>query len=207
MVRLLGIAPRSADYQSAALLLSYGRTERGSAEMAQPRTKVRGAPSGCPPRAARRTKVAESGGLAPQPVWPVHLFSRQRPRLGGFTLQIGPRGRICTCVGPLRRRRPELLGHAELDLAAGLSPATPRSKRGMIYLSPHEAKLVPLPGLAPGPRPSQSRMIAFSPQGGNGARRRNRTGLIRFTGPARRCLRLVGKWSPRRATLPGLALI
>lgn len=24
-----------------------------------------------------------------------------------------PRGRICTCVGPLRRRRPELLGHAE----------------------------------------------------------------------------------------------
>ena len=26
-----------------------------------------------------------------------------------------PRGRICTCVDPLRRRRPELLGHAEME--------------------------------------------------------------------------------------------
>lgn len=31
----------------------------------------------------------------------------------GFTSP-SPRGRICTCVDPLRRRRPELLGHAEM---------------------------------------------------------------------------------------------
>lgn len=79
-----------------------------------------------------------------------------------------PRGRICTCVDPLRRRRPELLGHAEMergsakraqpersegepsgcpragssankmDLAAGLPPTTRRSKRRMIVISPRE---------------------------------------------------------------------
>ena len=133
--------------------------------------------------------LAESGGLAPQPAEPIHLFSKQRPLLGGFTLQSGgeqwscptglaarngfqpitalrgftlrkngggerscspaarsrpirfkrvpaprpvsppksPRGRICTCVDPLRRRRPELLGHAEkVDLTAGLPPTTQR---------------------------------------------------------------------------------
>lgn len=51
------------------------------------------------------------------------------------------RGRICTCVVPLRRRRPELLGHAEqseMDLAAGVPPATQRSKRCMIVISPRE---------------------------------------------------------------------
>jgi hypothetical protein len=31
----------------------------------------------------------------------------------GFASE-SPRGRICTCVDPLRRRRPELLGHAEM---------------------------------------------------------------------------------------------
>lgn len=30
----------------------------------------------------------------------------------GFASQ-SPPGRICTCVDPLRRRRPELLGHGE----------------------------------------------------------------------------------------------
>lgn len=170
-----GNAPSSIGYQPIALLLSY------------------------------EPILAESGGLAPQPAEPIHLFSKQRPRLGGFTLQSGgrsaqrgdgeapslrgvsgagargagggtnkavilphkprgsnrlptdhrasrfyspknwrrrevmlpsgalppsplqtgagassgfasesPRGRICTCVDPLRRRRPELLGHAEM---------------------------------------------------------------------------------------------
>src|SRR5688572_19323810 len=179
--------------------------------------------------------LAESGGLAPQPAKPIHLFSKQRPHLGGFTLQSGgeqwscptslaarngfqpitalrgfalhkkwrrrevtlpsgawppnplqtgagassgfasesPRGRICTCVDPLRRRRPELLGHAEMergsaemaqpeqsegspsgcplggssankvDLAAGLPPTTQRSKRCMIIISPREEKSGP----------------------------------------------------------------
>lgn len=35
--------------------------------------------------------VAESGGLAPQSDEPIHLFSKQRPRLGEFTLQKSPR--------------------------------------------------------------------------------------------------------------------
>lgn len=127
---------------------------------------------------------------------PTPRFSRPFGELSP-ALSVGLRGRICTCVSPLRRRRPGLLGHAEtergsakvtpprakvrgepggrpqpgsaagkMDLAAGLSPATPRSKRGMIYVSPREdGKMVPLPGLAPGPRPSQGRVIAFSPQG------------------------------------------
>ncbi len=33
--------------------------------------------------------------------------------LTGFPSE-SPRDRICTCVDPLRRRRPELLGHAEM---------------------------------------------------------------------------------------------
>ena len=167
-----GNAPSSIGYQPIALLLSY------------------------------EPMLAESGGLAPQPAEPIHLLSKQRPRLGGFTLQSGgeqwscptslaarngfqpitalrgfalrkvaearghapqrpnvarsasngcrrlgrfrlrsPRGRICTCVDPLRRRRPELLGHAEkVDLAAGLPPTTQRSKRCMIVISPREGK-------------------------------------------------------------------
>lgn len=62
----------------------------------------------------------------------------------GFASQ-SPRGRICTCVDPLRRRRPELLGHAEkkVDLAAGLPPTTRRSKRRMIVISPREEKSGP----------------------------------------------------------------
>jgi len=32
-------------------------------------------------------KLAESGGLAPQPAAPVRLLSKQRPPLGGFTLR------------------------------------------------------------------------------------------------------------------------
>src|SRR5262245_22534412 len=33
--------------------------------------------------------MAESGGLAPRPAEPIQLLSKQRPRLGGFTLQRG----------------------------------------------------------------------------------------------------------------------
>jgi hypothetical protein len=106
----------------------------------------------------------------------VMLLSGRRPpdplqtgagALASFTSK-SPRGRICTCVDPLRRRRPELLGHAEMehgraptapsgqsegepsgcpqagspadtvDLAAGLPPTTRRSKRRMIIISPRE---------------------------------------------------------------------
>ena len=52
--------------------------------------------------------------------------------------------------------------------------------------------MVLLPGLAPGPRPSHGRVMAFSPQEEIGARRRSRTGLVRLTRPARRYLRLTG---------------
>src|SRR5215204_4997049 len=54
-----GNAPSSLAYRASALLLSY------------------------------EPMLAESGGLAPQPAVPIHLFSKQRPHLGGFTLQSG----------------------------------------------------------------------------------------------------------------------
>jgi hypothetical protein len=57
MVGPHGNAPGSIGYRPIALLLSYTR------------------------------KLAESGGVAPQPAEPVRLCSKQRPRLGGFTLQ------------------------------------------------------------------------------------------------------------------------
>ena len=86
---------------------------------------------------------------------------RDSVRASADSLSNGPRGRICTCVDPLRRRRPELLGHAEkqrcvraragdslqvtqiygkrkMDLTAGLSPAIPRSKHGVMYISLRE---------------------------------------------------------------------
>ena len=79
----------------------------------------------------------------------------------GFASE-SPRGRICTCVDPLRRRRPELLGHAEkMDLAAGLPPTTRRSKRRMIVISPREEKVVPSRGLAPRSRASRARVLSL----------------------------------------------
>src|ERR1041385_8897420 len=62
MVLAHGNAPGSIGYRPIALLLSYTR------------------------------KMAESRGLAPQPDWPVHLFSRQCPRLGGFALHVSATG-------------------------------------------------------------------------------------------------------------------
>lgn len=113
-------------------------------------------------------KMAEARGHAPLPAraGPIR-FKRSPESSSGFASE-SPRGRICTCVDPLRRRRPELLGHAEqVDLAAGLPPATR-------FEAPHDGnfttrgKMVPLPGLAPGSRPSQSRVMAISPQGESG---------------------------------------
>jgi hypothetical protein len=149
------------------------------------------------------SKVAESSGPAPQalrletasnrsPRFAVLLSKKWRRRevmlpsgagppnprqtgagtLSGFASE-SPRGRTCTCVDPLRRRRHELLGHAEMergsakmaqpeqsegessgcpragsstnkmDLAAGLPPTTQRSKRRMIVISPREEKSGP----------------------------------------------------------------
>ena len=110
MVRPPGIAPRSADYQSAALLLSYERIRNWRrAEVLRPNRSGRS------------------------------ICFRDSVRASADSLSNCPCGRICTCVDPLRRRRPELLGHAEImDLTAGLSPAMPRPKRGVIYLSLRE---------------------------------------------------------------------
>ena len=105
----------------------------------QSRDGIRPVSNGRPPSAVlssrkwRRREVtlpipheAERSGFKPAPIL-------DRLRL------LGPRDRSCTCVGPFRRRMPDLLGHAEkLDLVAGFSPASPRSKRGMIYVSLHE---------------------------------------------------------------------
>lgn len=71
LVRPLGIAPRSADYQSAALLLSYGRKMADgarSAEKAQPRTKEGGVGRVPAMRADRRTKWRKERNSNPQPL-------------------------------------------------------------------------------------------------------------------------------------------
>ena len=96
------------------------------------------------------SKVAESSGPAPQALRPepasnrsprfaallskiwrrreVMLPSGTRPpnplqtgagALSGFASE-SPRGRNCTCVDPLRRRRPELLGHAETERGSAM---------------------------------------------------------------------------------------
>jgi hypothetical protein len=138
-------------------------------------------------------KMAEARGHAPQRRSAARSASNGCRRLGRFdslrsplrgrpsvdpsplrsVASESPRGRICTCVGPLRRRRPELLGHAEMkrgsakmaqpeqsegsssgcplagrsankvDLAAGLPPTTRRSKRRMIVISPREEESGP----------------------------------------------------------------
>ena len=96
----------------------------------------------------------------------------------------------------------------EVDLTAGLPPATRRSKRRMIVISPREEKSGPFTRTCTSISSfAGSRPVSWTMKGKNGARRRSRTGLVRFTRPARRSLRLTGIWSPRRVTLPGLALI
>lgn len=90
-----------------------------------------------PKKWRRREVILPSGALPPSPLQTGAGAS------AGFASE-SPRGRICTCVDPLRRRRPELLGHAEkMDLAAGLPPTTRRSKRRMIVISPREEKSGP----------------------------------------------------------------
>ena len=81
--------------------------------------------------------------MLPSGLWPPNPLQTGAGALSGFDSE-SPRDRICTCVDPLRRRRPELLGHAEkVDLAAGLPPTTQRSKRCMIVISPREEKSGP----------------------------------------------------------------
>src|SRR5947209_19888753 len=99
MVLAHGNAPRSIGYQPIALLLSYTR------------------------------KLAESGGLAPQPARPVRLLSKQRPRLGGFTLQ----ERVAESSGPAPQ-------------ASRLESASNRSPRFAVLLS---EKLAEARGHAP----------------------------------------------------------
>lgn len=61
--------------------------------------------------------VAESGGLAPQPAGPVQLLSKQRPRLGGFTLQ-----KMAESSGPAPQAgRPGLISGQPPRFAALLS--------------------------------------------------------------------------------------
>lgn len=94
-----------------------------------------------------------------------------------------------------------------MDLAAGLSPATPRSKRGMIYLSPREDENGPPAGTC-------TRTSAFAEP----CDRFFTTG--RKWSPPPESHRPVpvyktgaslptpgGPWSPRRVTLPDRALI
>ncbi len=88
-------------------------------------------------------KLAEARGHAPSGAGPPKPLQTGAGASSGFASE-SPRGRICTCVDPLRRRRPELLGHAEkMDLTAGLPPTTRRSKRRMIVISPREEKSGP----------------------------------------------------------------
>src|SRR5476651_2525973 len=88
MVLEHGNAPGSIGYRPIALLLSYTR------------------------------KLAESGGLAPQPAEPIQLLSKQRPRLGGFTLQ----EKMAESSGPAPQAlRPEPASNRSPRFAALLS--------------------------------------------------------------------------------------
>ena len=138
--------------------------------------------------------MAESRGLAPQPAEPVHLFSKQRLRLGRFTLQEVPAAGIAPASFRLEGGGLSFSAtRSGMDLAAGLPPATRRSKRRMIVISPREEKWslhedlhldLELRGLA---------SCLLDDEGKeNGARRRGRTGLVRLTRSARRSLRLTG---------------
>lgn len=139
-----GLAPqpanRSVCFRGSARALTGSLSKDGGEQWSCPTSLA--ARIGFQPITALRgftlQNAAEARGHAPQRPAAAQSASNGCWRLGQFRLR-GPRGRICTCVGPLRRRRPELLGHAEkMDLAAGLSPAMPRPKRGVIYLSLRE---------------------------------------------------------------------
>jgi hypothetical protein len=95
----------------------------------------------------------------------------------------------------------------KMDLAAGLPPTTQRSKRRMIVISPREEKVVLPPGIAPRTRPSQSRVIALSLREENWSPppESHRPGPTYKVGTS--LATSDGHWSPRRVTLPGLALI
>ncbi len=83
-------------------------------------------------------RVAESGGLAPQPAGPVQLLSKQRPHLGGFTLR-----KVAESSGPApQARRPE--------------PVSDRPPRSAALLSKWRRREVTLPSGAGPPGPLQT---------------------------------------------------
>ncbi len=74
----------------------------------------------------RRPEVMLPSGV--RPPWPLQTVAGALAGLASENL----RGRNCTCVEPLRRRRPDLLGYAEESGGSGRSctSTVPRSKRG-----------------------------------------------------------------------------
>ena len=102
--------------------------------------------------------MAESGGLAPQPAEPIHLLSKQRPHLGGFTLQSGgeqwscPTGLaarngfqpITALRGFTLRKMAEARGHAPQRCVAAQSASNGCRRLGRFRL-----RKVPAAGFAP----------------------------------------------------------
>jgi hypothetical protein len=102
--------------------------------------------------------LAESGGLAPQPAEPIHLLSKQRPRLGGFALQNG--GEQWSCPTSLAARNgfqpiTALRGFALRKSGGGERSCSPATERRPIRLKrvpaprPVSPPKVPAAGFAP----------------------------------------------------------
>ncbi len=70
--------------------------------------------------------------MLPSGVQPPNPLQTGAGASSGFASE-SPRGRICTCVDPLRRRRPELLGHAEKSGPRGGTPT-----RNTAFEAPHD---------------------------------------------------------------------
>lgn len=125
----------------------------------------------------------------------------------GFASQ-SPPGRICTCVDPLRGRRPELLGHGESGPRGGTPTRNPAfeaphdgnfTTRGKKW-SPHENLHLDLElrGLASCLLDDEGKNWSQSPGS-------HRPGLTYKVGTS--LATSDGHWLPRRVTLPALALI
>jgi len=184
MVRPPGIAPSSADYQSAALLLSYGRKDWRRAEDL---------------RLNRRR--------------PVHLFSKQCPRLGGFTLQSG--GEQWSCPTSLAARigfQPitALRGFTLQENGGGERSCSP-SRMGPIRFKrapaprPVSPPQVPAAGFAPASIRLEGGGLSFS------ATRRCSAGARKWRSPSKARVSRVGarlratrrtKWTSRRDSHP-----
>ena len=117
---------------------------------------------------------------------------RNSVRASADSLSVGLRGGNCTRVVPLRRRRPDLLGHAERSGRPGriCTGTVPRSKRGELSVADGpEEKLAPPPGLAPGTQPPHGcAMLSFATAGKtktgqeDGSRTRSRAVTARCAG-------------------------